>query len=65
MNKFRTHNCSQLSEKEIREKKVAIATSNGSKAIIKSEGSEETILCSFLNINSVINFIDTYYIWLI
>ena len=50
----------KLSEKDIREKKVAIATSNGSKAIIKSEGSEETILCSFLNINSVINFIDTY-----
>ena len=50
----------KLSEKDIREKKVAIATSNGSKAIIKSEGSEETILCSFLNINSVINFIETY-----
>jgi len=47
----------KLREKDIRGKKVAIATSNGSKAIIKSEGSEKTILCSFLNIESVINFI--------
>ena len=47
----------KLREKDIRGKKVAIATSNGSKAIIKSEGSEKTIMCSFLNIESVINFI--------
>ena len=45
----------KLTEKDIKGKKVAIATSNGSKAIIKSEGSEMTILCSFLNIESVIN----------
>ena len=45
----------KLTEKDIKGKKVAIATSNGSKAIIKSEGSEMTILCSFLNIKSVIN----------
>lgn len=48
----------KLKEKDIRGKKVAIATSNGSKAIIKSEGSEKTILCSFLNLESVIDFIN-------
>ena len=47
----------KLKEENIKGKKIAIATSNGSKAIIKSEGSKRTILCSFLNIESVINLI--------
>ena len=48
---------SKLKEENIKGKKIAIATSNGSKAIIKSEGSKRTILCSFLNIESVVNLI--------
>tara|TARA_X000000950_G_scaffold89672_1_gene112821 strand:+ start:9956 stop:10654 length:699 start_codon:yes stop_codon:yes gene_type:complete len=47
----------KLKEENIKGKKIAIATSNGSKAIIKSEGSKRTILCSFLNIESVVNLI--------
>ena len=47
----------KLKEENIKGRKVAIATSNGSKAIIKSEGSKRTILCSFLNIESVVNLI--------
>ncbi|MFL2991431.1 MAG: 2-phosphosulfolactate phosphatase [Cytophagales bacterium] len=47
----------KFKEENIKGRKVAIATSNGSKAIIKSEGSKRTILCSFLNIESVINLI--------
>ena len=50
----------KLKEENIKGKKIAIATSNGSKAIIKSEGSKRTILCSFLNIESVINLIKKY-----
>ena len=50
----------KFKEKNIKGRKVAIATSNGSKAIIKSEGSKRTILCSFLNIESVINLIKKY-----
>ena len=47
----------KFKEENIKGRKVAIATSNGSKAIIKSEGSKRTILCSFLNIESVVNLI--------
>ncbi|MAR65397.1 MAG: 2-phosphosulfolactate phosphatase [Flammeovirgaceae bacterium] len=50
----------KFKEENIKGRKVAIATSNGSKAIIKSEGSKRTILCSFLNIESVINLIKKY-----
>ena len=50
----------KFKEGNIKGRKVAIATSNGSKAIIKSEGSKRTILCSFLNIESVINLIKKY-----
>ena len=50
----------KFKEENIKGKKIAIATSNGSKAIIKSEGSKRTILCSFLNIESVINLIKKY-----
>ena len=50
----------KFKEENIKGRKVAIATSNGSKAIIKAEGSKRTILCSFLNIESVINLIKKY-----
>jgi 2-phosphosulfolactate phosphatase len=42
---------------QVKGKKVAISTTNGSQAIVKSEGAEEIIIGAFLNIESVSNHI--------
>ena len=48
----------KINRNQIKGCKVAIATSNGTKAIIKTKGSKISLIASFLNISKVINFIN-------
>ena len=48
----------KIDKNEFEGRKVSIATSNGTKAIIKTKGSKVSILGSFLNMSSLIDFIN-------
>ena len=48
----------KIKKNQLKGSKVAITTSNGTKAIIKTKGSKISLIASFLNISKVINFIN-------
>ena len=48
----------KIKKNQLKGCKVAITTSNGTKAIIKTKGSKFSLIASFLNISKVINFIN-------
>ena len=50
---------SKISRENFEGREVAIATSNGTKAIVKTKGSHITIIGSFLNIGSISEYINS------
>ena len=49
---------SKILEKKFKYKKIAIATSNGTKTILKTKKSKMTLIGSFLNLKSIVNYLD-------
>ena len=48
----------KINSKEFKEKKVALATSNGTKAILKTKSSKISLIGSFLNLDIIIDYIN-------
>ena len=51
---------SKIERKIFEGRDVGIATSNGTKAIVKTKGSKITIISSFLNLSKVVEYLNTY-----
>ena len=49
---------SKILDKKFKNKKIAIATSNGTKTILKTKKSKITLIGSFLNLKSIVNYLD-------
>ena len=49
---------SKILKKDFKNKKIAIATSNGTKTILKTRKSKMTLIGSFLNLKSIVNYLD-------